>query len=456
MTYKKYKLSLLLRIALIFCLLIILAFSLLTLNFKTKVLTSTITIVPIILIIIFVLNNLLNFTIKRQKSIHDFFESVKYRDFSQWFNEDSGPEDIRELHKGFNVVNQTIKDINKDKEAQYLYLQKILELVDTGIIVYNTKSGNVLWVNDSFKQVLNIPTIKNIQFVKKRNLKMYTDVFATSHKQGNAISIDIENNKTKILISNSSFKVKDKEFKLIVLQNIENTLNQNQSEAWNKLLRVMTHEIMNSIAPISSLAETLQTKIQLSIENPLENKMDINDLYLGIESIRNRSDGLMKFANTYRGLNKISNLNLRKASIPALFESIYNLLQPSLNNKNVELQLTPGNNELQIEMDTSLIEQVLINLILNAAEACKNVENAQIQLSAKKNIDGLTIIKISDNGMGIPKEILDKVFIPFFSTKKNGSGIGLSLCQQIMFLHKGRILINSIENSGTIVQLVFC
>ncbi|MGK0413823.1 MAG: nitrogen fixation/metabolism regulation signal transduction histidine kinase [Polaribacter sp.] len=455
MAYRKYKLSLLLRIALILCLLIILAFSLLTLNFKTNVLTSTITIAPIILIIILVINNLLNFTMKRQKSIHDFFESVKYRDFSQWFNEDSGPEDIRELHKGFNAVNQTIKDINKDKETQYLYLQKILELVDTGIIVYNIESGKVLWVNDSFNQVLNIPTIKNIRFVKKRNLKMYTDVFETTHTQGNAISIDFENNKTKILISNSSFKVKGEEFKLIVLQNIENTLNQNQSEAWNKLLRVMTHEIMNSIAPISSLAETLQTKIQLSIENPLENKIDTNDLYLGIESIRNRSDGLMKFANTYRGLNKITNLNLSKTSVHILFESISNLLKPSLSSKNIELQFTLENNKLQIEMDTSLIEQVLINLILNAVEACKNVENALIKLSAKKNIDGITIIKISDNGLGIPTEILDKVFIPFFSTKKNGSGIGLSLCQQIMFLHKGKIQINSIENSGTVIRLVF-
>jgi len=387
--------------------------------------------------------------------MHDFFESVKYRDFSQWFNEESGPEDIRELHKGFNAVNQTIKDINKEKETQYLYLQKILELVETGIIVYNIESGSVLWVNESFSQVLNIPTIKNIQFVKKRNSKMFTDIFETKHSHGNTISIDSENQKTKILISNSLFRVESEEFKLIVLQNIENTLNQNQSEAWNKLLRVMTHEIMNSIAPISSLAETLQTKIRWSIENPIKNQVDTNELYLGIESIRKRSEGLMKFANTYRGLNKITNLNLGKASINKLFESISNLLRPSLNSKNIELQFKLDNPELQIEMDTSLIEQVLINLILNAVEACKNVENPLIKISAKKNIEGIAIIKVSDNGLGIPNEILDKIFIPFFSTKKNGSGIGLSLCQQIMFLHKGKIQINSIENRGTVIRLEF-
>jgi signal transduction histidine kinase len=330
-----------------------------------------------------------------------------------------------------------------------------LELVDTGIIAFNIESGKVLWVNDSFNEVLNIPNIKNIEFIKKRNPKIFRDVFETEHVNGNTISIDSETDKTKILISNSSFMVKDEKFKLVVLQNIDNTLNQNQAEAWNKLLRVMTHEIMNSIAPISSLAETLQTKIQASIENPEEHEIDVNDLYLGIDSIRNRSEGLMKFANTFRGLNKIDHLNLSNTSVEVLFESISNLLQPSLQSKNIEMQFHLDNPGLQIVMDTALIEQVLINLIKNSIEACKDVENPMITIAAEKNIEGIAVIKITDNGTGIPEELLDKIFIPFFSTKKNGSGIGLSLCQQIMFLHKGKIKINSIENSGTAIQLIF-
>ena len=272
-----------------------------------------------------------------------------------------------------------------------------MELVDTGIIAFNIESGKVLWANDSFNKVLNIPNIKNIEFIKKRNPKIFRDVFETDHIKGDTISIDSETDKTKILISNSSFMVKDEKFKLVVLQNIENTLNQNQAEAWNKLLRVMTHEIMNSIAPISSLAETLQTKIQSSIENPDKHEIDTNDLYLGIDSIRNRSEGLMKFANTYRGLNKIDNLNLSNTSIGVLFESISNLLQPSLSSKNIEMQFNLDNPELQIVMDTSLIEQVLINLIKNSIEACKDVENQLIKISAEKNIEGIAIITVSDN-----------------------------------------------------------
>jgi len=455
MAYREFKVSLIVRLFILTLMISVFIFGIYNLDFKADILRSLVIAALLFLIIVLTVHNIMNFTTRRYSEMDRFFESVKYRDFTQWFNEDSGPKDIRKLHKGFNSINETIKKVNKEKEVQYLYLQKILELVDTGIIAFNIESGKVLWVNDSFNEVLNIPNIKNIEFIKKRNPKIFRDVFETEHVNGNTISIDSETDKTKILISNSSFMVKDEKFKLVVLQNIDNTLNQNQAEAWNKLLRVMTHEIMNSIAPISSLAETLQTKIQASIENPEEQEIDVNDLYLGIDSIRNRSEGLMKFANTFRGLNKIDHLNLSNTSVEVLFESISNLLQPSLQSKNIEMQFHLDNPGLQIIMDTALIEQVLINLIKNSIEACKDVENPMITIAAEKNIEGIAMIKITDNGTGIPEELLDKIFIPFFSTKKNGSGIGLSLCQQIMFLHKGKIKINSIENSGTAIQLIF-
>jgi len=455
MAYRTFKLALTVRIAVIFMLLMALTFAIYNLDFETNSLISTISLGPFILIIILALGNLFKFITRRHKAIHNFFESVEYRDISQWFNEDSGPKDIRELHKHFNAVNQTIKDINKEKETQYLYLQKILELVDTGIVAYNVETGEVLWINDSFKKTLDLPTLKNIHFVEKRNPKMFRDIFETNHAKGNTISVDFEKDKIKILISSSHFKIENDVFKLIVLQNIENTLNQNQSEAWNKLLRVMTHEIMNSIAPISSLAETLQAKIKLSIEDSTNSPLEINDLYTSIESIQKRSEGLMKFAKTYRGLNKITTINSNTVFVNELFESISNLLRPSLVSKNIALEFDLEHPKLQLEVDVSLIEQVLINLILNAVDACKNSKNPRIILSASKTKEGNITLKVSDNGKGIPDEIIDKIFIPFFSTKKNGSGIGLPLCQQIMFLHKGKLQINTLENIGTVIRLVF-
>jgi signal transduction histidine kinase len=385
----------------------------------------------------------------------DFFESVKYRDFSRWYNEKSGADDIKELHKGFNEVNRTVLEIEKKRETQQLYLKKILELIETGIMAYNVNSGAVLWVNEAFKKQLNIPSLKNIQFIEHRNTKLYQTIFIDNHATNDTISIHINGEKTQLLIAHSIFEIEDDTFKLIVLQNIEDTLNKNESEAWKKLLSVMTHEIMNSIAPISSLAETLQSKVELSIQDSIQHPLDINDLDIGIESIKKRSEGLLKFAKTYRSLNKITKLNLSKILVGNLFENIKTLMLPSLKEKNIDLIFETENASLEIEIDTYLIEQVLINLILNAVEACKGLEKSKIILKSEKTIDGQPVLKIIDNGKGIPDAVLENVFVPFFTTKKTGSGIGLSLCKQIMMLHKGKILIKSIEKKGTSVSLVF-
>ncbi len=455
MTYRKYKLALLIRLFVLFISLTALAFAITIVDFNDNLPITVVIIVPIVFVLIYSFRNFYKFITKRFNEMDDFFESVKYRDFSRWFSEKYGSQDIRELHKGFNEVNKTILEINREKEAQHLYLQKILELINTGIIAYSTKSGEVLWVNDSFKKALGIPSIKTIYFVQKRRPKLFEDIFEINHVNGNTISIDVDNEKIKILISSSIFLIKDESFKLIVLQNIDDTLNRTESEAWKKLLSVMTHEIMNSIAPISSLAETLQSKVQLSIKDPVNHQLEINDLDTGIESIKKRSEGLLKFAKTYRSLNKITKLNLSKILVSELFGNINILMQPSLESKNIALNFEIESPDLQIEIDTYLIEQVLINLILNSVEACKESKEPKIILFAQKNIEGNSIIKITDNGKGIPNEIIDDIFIPFFSTKKNGSGIGLSLCKQIVLLHNGKIQIKSVVGKGTAISLVF-
>ena len=392
---------------------------------------------------------------KRFIEIDDFFEAVKYRDFSRWYSEKHGSKDMQRLHRGFNEVNRTIREVNSEKEAQYLYLQKILEVVQVGIIAYNLKTGYVLWINESIKDMLNIPSIKNISFIQSRKEEIYNDLFIRNHTNSTSITLEIDNEKSKVLVSHSIFEVESNTFKLVVLQNIDAPLNQNESEAWKKLLSVMTHEIMNSIAPISSLAETLKENIRESMNTPVLQPLVTEDLYEGIESIKKRSDGLMKFARTYRSLNKITHLNLHLIGVDELFHSINRLMRPSLKTKGVLIDFEIDPSDLEIEIDSYLIEQVLINLILNSVDACARIEAPIIKILANKSLNGNTIIKVIDNGSGIPEEIMDTIFVPFFSTKKNGSGIGLSLCKQIMLLHQGKIQFQSIEGQGTTISLVF-
>ena len=217
----------------------------------------------------------------------------------------------------------------------------------------------------------------------------------------------------------------------------------------------MTHEIMNSVAPISSLADTLKSRLHLSLKDLNNNSGSIDDLELGIDTIKRRSEGLLKFTETYRNLNKITTLNLKKIFVRDIFENLLQLMQPTLEQKNIDVETILKDPDLSLEADTNLLEQVLINLLVNAIEAVKEKTNPKIVLSAYLSNNRKTIIKVADNGTGMPAEILEKIFIPFFSTKKSGSGIGLSLCKQIMMLHKGNIQVQSMDGEGTAFLLQF-
>ncbi len=254
------------------------------------------------------------------------------------------------------------------------------------------------------------------------------------------------------MLAATIFQTEGKINKVIACQNINEAMDETEARAWQKLLSVMTHEIMNSVAPISSLAGTLKNRLLQTTVS--DNSGDRDDLELGLETIKRRSEGLLKFAETYRNLNKITTPNLKKIFVRDLFENLHTLMQPTLEQKNIELEVILKDPELMIEVDVNLIEQVLINLVINALEAVKDKINPRIVLSALQE-GNKQLIKVADNGVGISDELLDRIFVPFFSTKKSGSGIGLSLCKQIMLLHKGTIQVQSVEGEGSAFALMF-
>lgn len=392
---------------------------------------------------------------KAQNEVKEFAESIHYRDFSRHFNVKHAPAELQPLREGFNEINSTFKVISREKETQYVYLQKILELVDTGILSYKTDTGEIVWMNESFKRMMNIPYLKTIYSLEKRDEGLYKE--AINIKTGESKLATATNDKAsfKVLLSATAFQTDEQTFKLIAFQNVNEALDENEAEAWRKLLSVMTHEIMNSVAPISSLAETLKNRLQQSVEHLQNKEGSVDDLALGIETIQRRSEGLLKFAETYRNLNKITTLNSKKILVRDLFENLNQLMQPTLEQKQIELDIILKDPAVTLDADVNLLEQVLINLLVNAIEAVKDKSDPQIILTASTTSAGKTVIKISDNGSGMSAEILDKIFIPFFSTRKNGSGIGLSLCKQIMLLHKGNIRVQSKEGEGSSFLLVF-
>jgi len=449
MIFKRYEWRLLLRVLILFITLTV-----------TSVLAVTGPAYYIYLVItcpllVYELIEMIRFQKKAQDEVSQFVESIHYRDFSRHFDVRRAPTELKPLRKGFNEINSTFKLISRERETQYHYLQKILELVDTGILSYDNETGETGWMNEAFKKIIGIPYLKTIHSLEKREETLYTDIVKLKPGESKVITITRNQQLVKILISASVLRSDDRVSKLVAFQNVSEALDETESKAWQKLLSVMTHEIMNSVAPISSLADTLKNRLQSPDLAGGAMNGQLEDLELGIDTIKRRSEGLLKFTESYRNLNKITKLDLKKILVRDLFENLNSLMSPTLEKKHIELEIVLRDPALAIEADLNLIEQVLINLVVNAIEAVKDKDDPRISLSAEIQANNRTIVRVGDNGMGMPPELMEKIFIPFFSTRKTGSGIGLSLCKQIMLLHKGNIQVQSTEGHGSAFLLQF-
>ena len=384
-----------------------------------------------------------------------FVQALHYRDFSQHFSIRRAPAHLKFFRRGFNEIVIGYKQLSNEKELQYQYLQNVLELVDTAILAFEPETGDIIWINNQMKNLLNVPGIKNLKRLE-RQLPALNEAFYTISPGGQSIiKVDILHHPHKLLLTSNNFITRERHMKLIALQNVEEALDVTETEAWNKLLRVLTHEIMNSIAPISSLANTLQDRLAQLDSHTRISASDFKDLQDGMQTIRSRSDGLMRFSTSYRNLNKIGQISLSEFYVRDLFENLASLMQPGMNSKQISLDLILKNPNLKIEADRQLLEQLMINLLLNAIDAVKESTEKKVTIAAEKNRESQTIIKVRDSGKGMDGQIMERIFIPFFSTKKSGSGIGLSLCKQIMLLHKGNIQVKSAPGKGTSFRLQF-
>jgi two-component system nitrogen regulation sensor histidine kinase NtrY len=447
MIFKRYEWRLVLRVVALFVTLTILS---------TLIARGIYPFLIIILpLVIYEVIDLIRFQRKAQEEVSQFVESIHYRDFSRHFDVRKAPTELKPLRKGFNEINTTFKLISRERETQYHYLQKILELVDTGILSYDQENGETGWINESFKKLIGVPYLKTIHSLEKREEGLYREIMKLKPGDSKILTLSRNQQLVKILVNASVLRSDDKIYKLLAFQNVSEALDETESKAWQKLLNVMTHEIMNSVAPISSLADTLKNRLQSRELINSVSSSQLDDLELGIDTIKRRSEGLLKFTESYRNLNKITQPDVSRILVRNLFENLNSLMRPTLEKKHIELEIILRDTALAIYADINLIEQVLINLVVNAIEAVKDREKPRINLSAEIQSNNKTLVKVTDNGLGMQPELLDKIFIPFFSTRKTGSGIGLSLCKQIMLLHKGNIQVQSTEGVGSAFILQF-
>ncbi|MCT1524613.1 sensor histidine kinase [Sphingobacterium hotanense] len=383
------------------------------------------------------------------KQMLEFSEAVKYRDFTRRFVVKNTQSTEGKLYQAFNQINEIYKNISIDQALQHQYLNKVINMLDTAILFFHADTGKVIWVNDAFKSLFQVPHLGNIAGLQRRNADLYEKTMQLKVGKQQMETTNSASGKIKVLLQCSEFETQDGQFRIVVYQNINEAIDETETKAWHKLLRVLTHEIMNSIGPISSLAETLHSRLE-----QWEGDQDIEDLKVGIFTIKRRSEGLLQFAKSYRLINKVDQPQVAEILLVQLFENIYQLLEPTLLQKNIDVDIIIKNTRMVLLADINLVEQVLINLLLNAIEAVKDQEDPYISLTGIES-NGRIQIKIQDNGVGMSPEIQEQIFTPFFTTKKTGTGVGLTLSKQIMLMHNGNLLVDSQEGEGSVFTLHF-
>jgi nitrogen fixation/metabolism regulation signal transduction histidine kinase len=324
--------------------------------------------------------------------------------------------------------------------------------IGVGVISFD-ESGKVEFLNNAAKKLLKARFLDNINSLKKSNIELYNHLVSLKPNEKRIIKVADENDIYQVIFYTTIIRIKNKNFKIVSLQNIQSELEQQEIDAWQKLIRVLTHEIMNSVTPISSLAGTVNNILHDYTPGKRIDEDSINDVTKAITTIQKRSEGLLSFVNDYRSLTKVPKPKFEMVKINSLFSRVTELLESDLKEKKVELSYKVLPENLDILCDPALIEQVIINLILNSSQALQNTNQPEMSLVAALNARGKAIIRVSDNGSGMSEEVLDKIFIPFFSTKSEGSGIGLSLSKQIIISHGGSIRVQSSPNIRTVFTI---
>jgi nitrogen fixation/metabolism regulation signal transduction histidine kinase len=410
----------------------------------------------IALLVIYQIYELYYYILETSRKLTRFLEAVKYSDFTIGFNKDNQlGESFKNLNKMFNEVLDAFRKARAEKEENWQYLKTVVQHVNVGLLSYD-EIGKVELLNNAAKRFFNVSHLSNIHELAKYEKDLYEVIYKlppgakTLYKH----SIDYH-----LSINATELRLRGSLYKLVSVQNIQSELQQQEIEAWQNLTKVLRHEIMNSITPIASLAGTA---IDIIEEDAIRENGKLSfvqesydDISMSLKTIESRSQGLVNFVEAYRNFTSIPAPEFERVKIKEVIDKVMQLVRVGLSEQDIKFTVSIKPPTLIVRIDVKLIEMVLINILKNAVEAVQEVASPEIDLRVFLDQDHGVIIEIRDNGPGIEPEAMERIFIPFYTTKKDGSGIGLSLSQRIMQMHQGSLTARSEVGKGTafILQL---
>ena len=372
-------------------------------------------------------------------TLEQFFAAINYEDFTQHFVNDDVDAELR---GAFNRVLERFQDARAERDVQANYLEVVVRHVPVPLMAAHP-DGSLRLVNNPAKRLIGVGALRHLDELAQLGSDLPSQIKSIEPGEQRLLQAQIRDVPAELRVSVSEIRLGGETERLYSIENLSGELTARESSAWRNLIRVLTHEIMNTLTPVTSLAQTCGTMI--------DDPDSTADLREAIETIARRSEGLMQFVARYRELLKVPQPVPATINVRATLESVVTLMADSLRDTDVTIDVSPES--LEVRADPSLLDQLLLNILKNASDAMSDVAAPALLLSANMEY-GRVVIRISDNGPGIPDSVVDQIFIPFFTTKRDGSGIGLSLSRQIMTAHRGEIAINT-KDDRTIVSLVF-
>lgn len=391
-----------------------------------------------------------------RSDIKRFILAVKTRDHTLNFKNKATRGSFPELYESFGDILHVHKQIRMEQEAMFQLIKTILEQVPVGVIVVNSLKDDqvnqeIVFFNQAASNLLAVPAYKYWHRLKEHLVDFAQAIEQIAQGGKRFLELKIQDKLTQLSTEVIPLNLYGNNYTIISFQNIKDEIEQKETEAWNRLIGVISHEILNSITPISSLSDTINGMVS-DKENLTSEEMD--DLKMALQTIKRRSTGLLDFVKDYRLIAELPTPDLEAHTIGEILKHIKVLMQPFASGRNIVLDVEQTLSKITLQLDLKLIEQVLINLITNSIYAVEGIENPYIKISYRLENNKL-YIDVADNGKGIEGADIEKIFVPFYTTRKNGSGIGLTISRNIMKMHRGSLEVVSTPPLGSTFSLVF-
>ncbi len=387
------------------------------------------------------------FVNRTNEDLSRFLSAIQDGDFSINFSTNERVRSFRNLHNSFKKLIETLKELETQKAAQFQFLNQLVNQIEFGIITFNDRNEIEL-MNKKAEDLLEIPNIRLWQKVNNPNYEFLRTLLGLPGSGNQLIEGKVGGQQRSFSVRSTTIVIREETFRIFSFQDIRSEIQQKEIEAWHKLIRILTHEIMNSVTPLVSLTDTV---LMLMNEETMKSE-EQEDIQEAIQTIKTRSEGILKFVSDYRKLTRIPKPELEQTTFSHIVKNVLTLMEADASKSDISLQ--SHDLDIGVQLDRVLIEQVILNLVKNAIESLKSGNKGLVKVFTEIQSDRV-ILNIEDNGPGIPAERLERIFVPFYTTKEDGSGIGLSVCRQIMNLHGGFIEVNSIPSKKTVFSLNF-